>query len=85
MVEPGIYRHFKGNIYRVLFIAKHSETMEDMVKVFQKYEALNAAACDGGSSSVMAYDGKIITKCSSPMKTGRYLPNAFLVKRIETE
>lgn len=60
-------------------------TMEDMVKVFQKYEALNAAACDGGSSSVMAYDGKIITKCSSPMKTGRYLPNAFLVKRIETE
>ena len=31
MVEPGIYRHFKGNIYRVLFVAKHSETMEDMV------------------------------------------------------
>ena len=25
------YRHFKGNIYRVLHIAKHSETLEDMV------------------------------------------------------
>lgn len=25
------YRHFKGNIYRVLHIAKHSETFEDMV------------------------------------------------------
>ena len=25
------YRHFKGNVYRVLHIAKHSETLEDMV------------------------------------------------------
>ena len=25
------YRHFKGNIYKVLHIAKHSETLEDMV------------------------------------------------------
>ena len=25
------YRHFKGNIYRILHIAKHSETLEDMV------------------------------------------------------
>ena len=25
------YRHFKGNIYKVLYIAKHSETLEDMV------------------------------------------------------
>ena len=25
------FRHFKGNVYRVLHIAKHSETLEDMV------------------------------------------------------
>ena len=25
------YRHFNGNIYKVLHIAKHSETLEDMV------------------------------------------------------
>lgn len=27
----GIYRHFKGNKYLVLGIAKHSETCEDFV------------------------------------------------------
>ena len=25
------YRHFKGNVYRVLHIANHSETLEEMV------------------------------------------------------
>ncbi len=30
-MELGKYRHFKDNEYEVLYIAKHSETMEDMV------------------------------------------------------
>jgi len=25
------YRHYKGNIYKVIGVAKHSETLEDMV------------------------------------------------------
>jgi hypothetical protein len=29
--RPGIYRHFKGNYYRVLDIASHSETGEPHV------------------------------------------------------
>ena len=30
-ILPGRYRHFKGNEYEVIAIAKHSETREDMV------------------------------------------------------
>jgi hypothetical protein len=28
---PGKYRHFKGNEYELLYIARHSETLEPMV------------------------------------------------------
>ena len=30
-IRPGRYRHFKGNEYRVLYTARHSETLEPMV------------------------------------------------------
>ena len=30
-IRIGKYRHFKGNEYRVLGMARHSETMEEMV------------------------------------------------------
>lgn len=30
-VRPGRWRHFKGGEYEVLFTARHSETLEEMV------------------------------------------------------
>lgn len=30
-IRPGRYRHFKGNEYEVLYLAKHSENLEPMV------------------------------------------------------
>ncbi len=31
MLPIGIYRHYKGNHYKVLFVATHSETEEPLV------------------------------------------------------
>ena len=30
-IKPGRYRHFKGNEYELLHVARHSETLEPMV------------------------------------------------------
>ena len=31
MIKKGIYEHYKGNRYELLYIANHSETLEKMV------------------------------------------------------
>lgn len=30
-IKLGLYRHYKGNVYQVLSIARHSETLEILV------------------------------------------------------
>ena len=62
-IEPGIYRHFKGNYYEVLYIARHSETTEPMVV----YRALYG---DGGVwtrpagmwNETVEHDGQTVTR-----------------------
>ena len=31
MIQKGIYCHYKGNFYEVLDVARHSETLEELV------------------------------------------------------
>jgi hypothetical protein len=38
-MKNGIYRHYKGKNYEVLGVAKHSETLEEMVVYKALYES----------------------------------------------
>lgn len=57
-------------------------TVGDMAEILLKYGVVNAACCDGGSSTVLAYNGEILNKNSSANPNyGRRMPNAFLVSK----
>ena len=36
-IPPGRYRHYKGNVYSVVGVARHSETLEEVVVYRQEY------------------------------------------------
>lgn len=55
-------------------------TMENICDIMLQYGAVNAGNLDGGSSSVMVYNGEIINHCASV--TGpRSIPTGFIVLR----
>ncbi len=60
-------------------------TVSDEADIMLKHDAYQAVNADGGSSSLMWYDGKNITKPSSKNNLGRYLPDALVVDKAVKE
>ena len=56
-------------------------TVDECKNILLKYDAYQAMNVDGGSSAVMWYNGEYITKSSSVSGIGRYMPDAFIVKK----
>jgi exopolysaccharide biosynthesis protein len=55
-------------------------SMNDLVKLFQTYNVVNAFALDGGGSTTMIVNGQLQLKPATNTSVGmRYLPNAFVV------
>ena len=38
MIQPGLYRHYKGKIYEVIGTARHSESLEELVVYKATYQ-----------------------------------------------
>lgn len=71
-VESGRYRHYKGNFYEVIDVARHSETEEEMVVYRKLYDDrslwvrplamfLEDVAVDGRSVPRFAWVERIIS------------------------
>lgn len=55
-------------------------TLGDCATIMERYNAIQASNLDGGSSSLMIYNGTEITRPSAANKEiGRHIPNGFMV------
>lgn len=59
----------------------YGTTVAECANILTRYHAVQAMNIDGGSSSVMIYKGAQITRSSSQSGRGRYMPNAFIIKK----
>ena len=63
-------------------ISSMGATYLDMAEIFLSYGAVNACNLDGGSSSMMWYEGEYINNCAS-VSGIRPIPTAFVVLKQE--
>lgn len=59
-------------------------TLKNVQDIFLQYGAYNAFNLDGGASSTMVYDGKVVNSPSDIMGE-RYVPNAFIITKPKTK
>ncbi|CDX01686.1 Exopolysaccharide biosynthesis protein [Desulfitobacterium hafniense] len=81
--RTGIGQRADGTIIFVVIDGRQptwsiGATLRDMMNVFLEYDAVEAVNLDGGSSSEMVYNGKIINKLWNIFGE-RYIPTGFVV------
>lgn len=59
-------------------------TLKNVQDIFLQYGAYNAFNLDGGASTTMVYDGKVVNNPSDIMGE-RYVPNAFIITKPKTK
>lgn len=72
-VKLGLYKHYKGNVYRVLALARHSETLEEVVV----YEGLYDSP-EFGRNPIFVRPKKMF--CESVVVDGKEIPRFEFVE-----
>lgn len=84
--RTGIGQRSDGAILMLVIegrrVSSLGATYEDMAEVFLSYGAVNACNLDGGSSSMMWYQGDYVNNCASVVGI-RPVPTAFLVLKAQ--
>jgi len=50
----------------------------ECASILEKHNCMQAMNLDGGTSTILWYDGEYVTRCSTGAPEGRLLPNAFV-------
>ena len=73
-IRPGRYRHYKGNKYTVLGVARHSETLEEFVVYRQEYGDHGLWVRPAAMfAEIVMVDGRAVprfTACDAPASGG---------------
>jgi len=56
-------------------------TIKDLIEIFEKYEVVNAANLDGGASSELMINNKLINRNVSGYDNGRFMPTYWILER----
>ena len=57
--------------------------VKECAEIMSRHNCMQALNLDGGSSTIMWYDGEYLIRCSNRYAEGRQLPNAFIYERRE--